>query len=149
MAWSFRASGTQASGNNNASLAPGLPAGWQAGDLHILEFQNFGGTGARIPVLPSGWTAFVGDGVWQNGTASHLFAYRQAVAGDTAPSITFTGTGVANDTQVARIHGFFTSTGTWKLNQVGTESTNASADNVGPITGITPQTGDLEIVTAG
>lgn len=149
MAWSFRAAGTAATGNNAASLAPALPTGWQAGDLLILQFQNFGGTNSRTPVLPSGWTAFTGDAVWVNGTADHMFAWRTATAGMTAPTITLTGTGANGDTQLARIFAFVSSVGSFAVDQVGAESTNASADNIGPITGVTPALGALELITCG
>jgi hypothetical protein len=149
MAWFKRADGTLASGNNATSLAPALPAGWAAGDLHVLIFKNFGGTSARTPAVPSGWTAVSGTGVWQNGTDSLMICWRKAVGGDTAPTVTLSGTGVANDTQLARIHGFYNDSADFAFDTNGAQSTNASADNVGPITGFTPTTGALGVLFCG
>ncbi len=148
MAFLLRGSGTAATANNAATLTPGLPSGWQPGDLHVLQVQTFGGTGARVPVVPDGW-----DGtVWANGTAQHLLAWRIARSGDTAPSVTLSGTGVANDTQCARIHGFYSGLtgGVIVFDVAGATSTNASADNIGPITGVTvARANSLTIISAG
>src|SRR5574343_22864 len=138
MAWTFRASGTAVTGNNASSLANiGLPSGWQAGDLHILHFQNYGGTSSRTPPTTlSGWSD---PTTWQNGTTSHAIYWRVAQSGDGAVALSLAGTGATNDTQLARIHGFYPRAGaTITRNVLGSTSTNASADNIGPITGITP-----------
>jgi hypothetical protein len=139
VSWSYVASGAAGNGNNASSLAPGLPAGIQAGDLLVLQVQTFGGTSARTPSTPSGWTAFDGsNGFTQNGTSAHGFWYRIATGSDSAPTITMSGTGAANDTQVSKIHAFRSSRGPANAPvTVGSWSTNASADDIGPITGIT------------
>src|SRR5574343_216391 len=149
MAWTFRASGTAVTGNNASSLANiGLPSGWQAGDLHILHFQNYGGTNSRTPPATlSGWSD---PTQWQNGTTSHAVYWRVAQAGDAAPTLSLSGTGATNDTQLARIHGFYPRAGaTITRNVLGSTSTNASADNIGPITGITPTAADLVVLSCG
>lgn len=146
MSWTFIASGTAATGNNATSLAPALPVGWAAGDLHVAEFQNFGGTNNRAPSMPAGWT--VGP-AWQNGTARHAVFWRQAQSGDTAPTVTLTGTGATGDTQLARIHGWRPSGSVVALRITGATSTNSTADNIGPVTGITPTFGDLVVLSCG
>jgi hypothetical protein len=144
-AWTYVAAGTAATGNNATSLAPGLPSGWVPGDLHILQFQNFGGSvNARVPSA-SGWTQLAS---FQNGTSRHALWYRVAQSGDTAPTVTLTGTGVSQDTQLARVHGFRPS-GSAVLRVTGATTTNASADNIGPIAAISPTVGDLVIVSGG
>jgi len=147
VAFVFRAAGTSAVGNNVTSLTPGLPAGTVAGDLLIVQFQSFGGTGSRTPSVPGTWTSYV----WTNGTAQHLVGWKIAGAGETAPTVTLTGTGVANDTQLARVHGFYSDASLLiALAVAGTNSTNASADNIGPVTGVTiPAGGGLHVITAG
>ena len=147
MAFVFRGSGTSAVGNNVTSLTPALPTGTVAGDLLVIQFQNFGGTGARVPSVPGTWTSYV----WVNGTAQHLVGWKIAGAGETAPTVTLTGTGVANDTQLARVHGFYSGSSLLiALAVAGVNSTNASADNIGPITGVTvPAGGGINIITAG
>lgn len=146
MGWTYVASGAASNGNNATSLTPGLPAGWAAGDLHVAEFQNFGGTGNRVPSMAAGWTP---GPAWQNGTARHAVFWRQAQLGDAAPTITLTGTGVAGDTQLSRIHGFRPSGSLVALRITGATSTNSTADNVGPVTGISPTFGDLVVASVG
>lgn len=151
MAWTFVAAGTASNGNNATSLSPGLPSGWQANDLHLLLFSNFGGTNSRTPSPPSGWSTLPsGTNYWQNGTASMCLYYRVAQAGDSAPTLSLSGTGASNDTQCSRIFGFRPTSGrTPTVDVVGSTSTNASADNVGPITGITATSGRLIIIVGG
>ena len=149
MAFLFRAAGAATTANNSAGpLAPALPAGVAVGDLLVVQFQNFGGTNARVPSIANDWTSYV----WQNGTASHLVAWKIAGSGESAPSITLTGTGANNDTQLARVFAFYTNLSGYaiELDVAGTNSTNASADNVGPITGVTVgATGNLTLVSSG
>ena len=146
MAWTRVAAGTAATGNNATSLSPGLPTSWATGDLHLCQFQSFGGgVNSRVPSLPAGWTLIAS---FQNGTARHALWYRVAQVGDAAPTVTLTGVGVTGDTQLACIHGFRPSAGV-ALRVAGVATTNATADNIGPIAGITATLGDLLIVSAG
>jgi hypothetical protein len=148
VAFLFRGAGTAGTANNAATLTPGLPTGWQPGDLHVLQVQTFGGTGARVPQVPDGWNGTV----WANGTAQHLLAWRIAQSGDTAPTVTMSGTGVANDTQCARVHGFYSNltAGVVVFDAAGSTSTNSSADNIGPITGVTvARANSLTVISAG
>lgn len=151
--WVFVASGTQASANNGTSLSPGLPSGWAEGDLLVLEFQNYGGTNARQPQKPSGWNSIGGDNGWNNAGRSgscHAVYWKLAGASESAPTLTLSGTGVTGDTQIARVHGYRRfGSGTIEIDQTGSTSTNASADNVGPITGITPTAGALTLISCG
>jgi hypothetical protein len=147
MAFTYpNAAGALASGNNATSLAPALPT-HQAGDLLIVQFQNFGGTDSRTPSVPADWTGYT----WQNGTSSHGVWYKVALSdAESAPTITLSGTGVANDTQLARCFMYRPAAGkVARLRVVGANSTNASADNVGPITGIDDESGDLRLLSCG
>lgn len=83
----FVAAGTAASAVN-ASVTPGMPAGAAAGDL-LLVWAAIRPTSASADT-PAGWET--GGG----GNAS-LF-YRRMQAGDTAPTMTFTGGGAGDDT---------------------------------------------------
>lgn len=94
---SFIAAGTVASGNNT-SVAPGIPAGLSTGDT-MLCWAAIRNSGVGTVNTPAGWTPLL-----TTGTNRQLFG-RRYVAGDTAPTITFTG-GVANADTVARIVGF-------------------------------------------
>lgn len=147
MAFVFRASGTSAVGNNVTSLTPGLPTGTVEGDLLVIQFQNFGGTSSRVPSVPGTWDSYV----WTSGTANHLVAWKIAGASESAPTVTLTGTGTTGDTQLARVHGFNSNASLLiTLAVAGTDSTNATTDNIGPITGVTiPAGGGLNLITAG
>lgn len=151
MAFLYRGVGTAANGSNSAGpLSPTLPSGVVAGDLLIVHFQSFGGTNSRVPSIDSPWTSYV----WSNGTANHLLAWKIAGSSESNPSITLTGSGVASDTQVSRCFAFYTdlslSNYEIQLDAEGTNSTNASADNIGPVTGITVGGTDyLTIISAG
>jgi hypothetical protein len=78
-----RGVGTVAAAIN--AVSPGLPTGWQPGDLHILFVET---SNEPLPAM-TGWTN-VGAGTVQQagGTITALtIRYRFAVAGDTAPSV--------------------------------------------------------------
>jgi hypothetical protein len=146
-AWSYIGAGTAATGNNTTSLVPALPTGWEPGDLLVLQFQNYGGTNARVPT--STWTSLA---AFQNGTSRHRAWYTVAVDGQTAPTLTFTGTGANNDTQLARVFAFRPSGpagSSVTLRRTGVWTTNATADNIGPIGQVVANVGDLLIVSAG
>jgi hypothetical protein len=153
MSWTFQFTGTTANGNDNASLTPGLPAGWQPGDLLVLTCQNFGGgVNARVPVAPVGWIPFdEATGVFDDGAgAHHAVWWKVAVLGETDPTVTYVGTGVAGDSQVAKVSAYRPSGGIPCLFAHGTPSINASADNIGPIAGINNiPAGALLVASAG
>jgi hypothetical protein len=151
MAWTHQTAGTEVTGNNGTSLAPTAPTR-AVSDLLVLVVSNFGGTNSRVPSVTSDWTPpDAGNGYWLNGT-THLGVWWR-IATDTSAdnaTVTYTGTGVANDTQLARIYCFRPSTSGYvpAIRVYGTESTNASADDVGPITAIDPEAGDLLLCIA-
>jgi hypothetical protein len=138
--WTFQFTGTTATGNDSASLTPGLPAGWQPGDLLVLSCQNHGGgANARTPSAPAGWIPFNGTtGLITDGNGAHHGVwYKVAEAGETDPTITYSGPGVANDSQVVKVSCYRPAAGAVPaLYAVGTPSINASADQIGPIAGI-------------
>jgi hypothetical protein len=83
----------------NVAGAPGLPAGWQADDIHVLliESQN-----EPVPAM-TGWTN-VGSGSQNIATGevtTLTVRWRRAVGGDTTPTVPATG-----NHSVSRIIGF-------------------------------------------
>jgi hypothetical protein len=76
-------------GQGTGNVTPGLPAGWQAGDLFILAVE----TANETVATPSGWTAATNSPQSQTfGAVTRLTAfYRRAVGGDTAPTISDPG----------------------------------------------------------
>ncbi len=88
--------GTTATGNN-ASVAPGLPAGLQVIDMMILV-ASIRNSGTGTVNTPSGWYPIV--------TSGNVSVFgRMYQNGDTAPTVTFTG-GVANADTMAQIVAF-------------------------------------------
>lgn len=92
----FVAAGTAGAGNN-ASVTPGLPAGLIEGDL-LVAFATIRNSGTGTVNTPAGWTTAKDNGNTRMMT-------RRYVAGDVAPTITFTG-GVANADTLSRIAAF-------------------------------------------
>lgn len=100
----FRAVGTAASGNNPTSHSPGLPSGWQPGDMHVLV-AGTRNRGTTIN-LPAGWTQIV-DYVHTNtsGWGHVKVGVRIAQSGDAAPTVTYSG-GANGNTIISQIAGF-------------------------------------------
>lgn len=85
--------GTGATGNNT-SVVPALPGSLNNGDLMILH-AAIRNSGTGTVNLPAGWTSLVNSG-------NMLIAGRVKQAGDTAPTVSFTG-GAANEDTIAII----------------------------------------------
>lgn len=90
----LRGSGT-ASHADNASVTPGLPTGWQAGDLLVMVAAIREGT--AYPDTPLDWTIL-------RDAANVVVFGKVATAGEVAPTVTFTG-GSAGDSCSAQIAG--------------------------------------------
>lgn len=113
----FVAAGTAATGNN-ASVAPALPAGLVAHDLMVLA-ASIRNSGTGTVNTPTGWAlmrAFGNVGIFG----------RYYVAGDAAPTVSFTG-GVANADTLARIEA-------WRSASItpttGVDQLNGSAQDI-------------------
>jgi hypothetical protein len=103
---------------DNASVAPGLPAGTGLGDLQLL-LAAIRNTAATVNT-PTGWSVLC-----TLGTHVKLFG-RQAPSPETAPTVTFSG-GSAGDTCSAQIAGFVGATITvW----ASATQTNGSAQDI-------------------
>ena len=90
---SWRAAGTAVHADN-AAITPGMPAGWQPGDL-LLLLAAIRNSPDGYPVTPAGYTIL--------GSAGNLRLFgRTARAGDTAPTVTFAG-GVSGASTSARL----------------------------------------------
>ena len=89
----WRAAGTAAHADN-AALTPGMPTGWQPGDLLML-LAAIHNSPDGYPITPAGYTIL--------GSAGNLRLFgRIARAGDTAPTVTFAG-GVSGASTSARL----------------------------------------------
>jgi hypothetical protein len=96
MSVGFRAAGSVAAGNNSATLAPGLPSGWQPGDLHVAVCHVRLRT--ATVTMPAGWDL---QGSYQHSDAtnglSRVYIFtRVAQTGDTAPTVTFANGATSN-----------------------------------------------------
>ena len=143
---SFVAAGAS-SATNGSAPTPGLPAGLAIADLLIAVFysrENVDGTVS----ISSGWAQLYNDrtsggllGVW----------YRQYQSGDAAPTFTLGGhaTGNSGDSAIAQICAFRGEDRTDEIDVSGAVSTNASAQNIGAISGITLAANDAVVVIGG
>jgi hypothetical protein len=98
---SFTAAGTASNtATSGTSLTPGLPAGFQADDIHILVAHHSSNTDFNDP---AGWTritALTGN----NTTAQRVVAWwRRAQNGDSGPSVATASASTA--VRIARIYG--------------------------------------------
>lgn len=97
----FVAAGTYAfTATNAATLTPGLPAGWAAGDIHLLIAARKDNT--AMTAL-SGWTQHaLLFGNNSTGLRTEVW-WRRAVAGDTAPTVTFGSSTILREAQILGI----------------------------------------------
>ena len=148
MAWTFVAAGAATTRGGSSPIANWtipLPAGAAVGDLLVLQIQTFGvNASPPVPQNPTDWTqvALITNGGTSN--HRHYYGYREFTTGTTNPVVSFTGTGTTGNngnSYTARTLAFRPGAGfTWEIDVIGTESTNASANSIGPATGITPTT---------
>lgn len=82
----------------SGNAVPPLPAGWAAGDLHVLITEQHASTAVSAP---SGWTD-TGINIVQTNSRMQVFT-RYAVAGDTDPSV---ACGTSPDHLATRVAGF-------------------------------------------
>jgi Concanavalin A-like lectin/glucanases superfamily len=95
------AAGTAAyTATNGATIAPGLPSGWAANDIHVLIAAR--GDNTAMTTL-SGWNSLSAA----NNTAAFRVEvwWRRAVGGDTAPTITFGTSTIVRGAQIIGIRG--------------------------------------------
>jgi hypothetical protein len=82
---------------DNASLNPAFPVGWNPGDM-LFTVASIRNSGTGTVNTPSGWSVLLTSG-------NLTLLGRVAVAGDTAPTITFAG-GAAGATTMAQCFAF-------------------------------------------
>ena len=116
---------------NAATLAPGLPSGWAANDIHILIA---GRKDTTAMTALSGWTQYAGLTGNNSTTLRTEVWWRRAVAGDTAPTVTY-GSGTV--LRWAQIIGFRGCNPAADPVNLSSRLANASSATVST-TGITP-----------
>jgi hypothetical protein len=122
MAVAVRAVGTVATAGSNTTASPGLPAGWQADDIHVIVIET---ENEPVPAM-TGWSN-VGSGTINlaTGTVTALTVrWRRAVGGDTNPVVPTPGAGAGTHI-IARVIGFSgcpTSGDPWDVTLFGTEN---------------------------
>lgn len=97
----FWAAGAAAfTATNGATLTPGLPTGWAADDVHVLLAHRSDNTAMTSL---TGWTQISAA---NNTTAQRVEVWvRRAVAGDTAPTVTFGTSTVVRGARIIGIRG--------------------------------------------
>jgi hypothetical protein len=140
----FRSAGTTVAGNNTTSLAPGLPPGWQPGDLLLC----FASTRLRTATASlATWTSITS--YQHTGAGGRMYVFGLiATSGTTAPTVTFASGGTNNTVQatIIALRNTRRNSTPWA---VGTWSENASAQNIGPITALAPTKNDGMILVVG
>jgi hypothetical protein len=136
MAITFVGRGTPSTGDYG-SRTPVPNGSTIAGDMKVLfaACRNVAG----IPALPSGWTALVQD-------ANVLVAAKVHEAGDTSPTVTFTGGALGDDTvaEIATWRGAYLSTTLGPTSQ-----SNASAQDIALPTPATPNRASSLLLALG
>jgi len=142
----FRAWGDPVWHNSGDPIVPGMPAGWQANDLHLLVYTTDSLIVSPLVTEPSGWTFLTGQTVSGIGGNNQLRLYaRRAVAGDTAPTLEDNDT--IGHTHVAYIVGWSgVSKGASLTDVIGAWQTNGNNGTTSNAPSITPTTGDRTIL---
>lgn len=134
MAISYLGVGTAAAANN-LSVTPTLPGSLSVGDfmVAIVTARGNGTIGT-----PSGWTQRFQEQLYTTDNLHKLgIFYRFYQAGDGNPTFTYTG-GSSGHTVIGQIFAFRGVDTSNPIPDLGANSGNASAQNIGPITGFTP-----------
>jgi len=137
LAISYVGVGTAATsaGGTTGSVTPTLPSGLQANDLMIIMVT---GRGNHSFATPTGWTQKFQEQLYPTDNLHKLaIFYKFYVAGDGNPVVSWTGGGT-NQTVIAQVFAFRGVDTTNPIPDLGPNSGNASAQNIGPITGFTP-----------
>jgi hypothetical protein len=137
MAVSYRNTGTVSAAAG--TVTPGLPGSFAAGDMHVLHVMTRGATPATVNT-PTGFIALTngeftgGAGVEavDAGQVRVKLFFRIAVAGDTAPSVTF---GTVPSVAVAYISGYTKAANEeWSIEASGGSDNTATTTSFGPVT---------------
>jgi hypothetical protein len=158
-AWTFQGIAAKVTAVNAASVQVPIPQGVIAvGDLLVMQVYSNDGT-ARSPDLPTGWAlAQRVDGT--SVTGGHMVAFKVATSteavgglgeGKEYVTVSFTGAGVAGIAQMGRMAVFRGNNTTQAsvLGAVGPDSTWASKENLGVITGFTALDDDALVLVFG
>ena len=144
MALTYVGVGTAAAGNN-ASLTPALPSGWAVDDL-LLVYVSSRGNGTWT--APTGWTQIFQVAHSSSGINKIACFYKFAVSDEVAPAMTYSG-GASGQTTLAQVCAFRGSIPNSPVDILGSASSNSSATNIGPISGITTTSGNGVIIVFG
>lgn len=127
--WVFSAVAVKAAGTN--TLTPDDPGDLVNDDVRFM-FAYCRDSGVSI-ANPTGWTSLVSS----SSTGGTLRISYQVYSGQGAPDVDFTGltSGDSHIAYIGRVRGADTAD---VIDQTGTPSHNSAAQNVGPVTGITP-----------
>lgn len=140
--------GTESLVANNTANTPGLPSGLQDGDLLVLLYgmTSWAGT-ANEPATPSGWTKKASTLSATTGGRIAWY-YRRYQAGDTAPTLTYSGT--TTDIRFTQIFAFRGAVASGDPTDVlGTASNNATQKDMGPISGVSTTASGGVVLVAG
>lgn len=144
MAIMYVGAGT-ASASASGNVTPTLPAGLQANDLMVAIVTVRGNAAITTP---SGWTEVFQGQLYPTDNLHRLGIFRRFYqSGDTDP--TFVIGAQTNATRIGQIFAFRGVDQTNPIPDLGPDSGNASAQNIGPITGFTPTINDGCVIVIG
>lgn len=124
---------------NNADITPGLPTGWQQGDL-LIVLATARGNGT---LGCTGYAQLFQEQFHTDNLHKVALFWKIAGASESAPTVTYTGGG-SNQTVLGQMSAFRGTHTTNPMPDLGAISSNAAAADVGPITGFTPTLADAD-----
>lgn len=140
--------GTASSGTNG-NPAPVLPSPIAAGDVGIIVI---GWRGSTTTMTATGWTEET-NSPWRNTTSNveEIRVFKRVMDGtEDGSTVNFTKTGGGTgQTFVAQAYVIPGADNTTPINVQGTKASNASAQNIGAITGLTPTTAGSAVMVIG
>jgi hypothetical protein len=153
MAITFVGVGTN-SENNNADGTPTLPTGWAAGDLLIvlafLRGLNTDTNPSGLVGIGSGYTALKNFVHSADSPKPRLAVYYKiAGASESDPVVDITPMGASGNSVIAQVAAFRGVNQSTPIDVTGADSENASAQNIGAITGITATASDGAVIVVG
>ena len=145
MAWAFVNVGGRAAGNNSSSLTANLYTNNAAGDLMVIVAyaRGTGTTAPKSPTTPTDWSeAARYDGSYTYGHIAVFYKVHDGSESNTA--VDFSGTGGSGSSEMVAMFGFTGNHPTQAsvLGTVGSDSYWSAAQDIGPVTGLTPADSD-------
>lgn len=140
---SLQSVGASAESSDTTSLVVPLPGTYVEGDLLVIAIAKWSAA-TTDHTLPSGWTSLSNASVASTGGIAMFYKF----ATDSESSVTVAFPSGAN-VRIGQMAAFSNVSKTDPINVTGTTVGNASAEDIGPITGITTTVDKAAVICAG